>query len=188
MASRETVPVHRRSLDAITSVFAISVIGLCVWAECLKCLLPSPHDSTDCFMSETVPMTWRSWSLRFVFLSLPGRLCNPDLRTRAVASCRWLAFLCLSLIPTACAVKRWRRIAHQVRILKRPEFDFMWQRDKKRCVCGSVLWDSLHCKAYKLGKGLYFLIQGILLWVFLVLETLINDTIFPLNVKQLTLS
>lgn len=74
MASRETVPVHRRSLDAIISVCAISVIGLCVWAECLKCLLPAiswlpfPHDSTDCLMSETVPMTWHSWSLRFFLL------------------------------------------------------------------------------------------------------------------------
>lgn len=123
-----------------TSMFAISVIGLCVWAECLKCLLPaiswlpSPHDSTHCLMSEMCRWRGAAGLCRLFFFSLPGRLCSPYLRTRAAASCRWLAFLCLSLIPTACAVKRWRRIAHQIRILKRPEFDFMWQRDKKRCV------------------------------------------------------
>lgn len=137
--------IHQRSIDAITSICAISLISLCVWADawsvCFLQFLGSfptwqhrlfkVRDGADAASLQT----WRSWSLRFIFFSLPGCLCNPYLRTRAMVSCRWLASLRLSLIPTACAVKRWCRIAHQIRILKRPELDFMWQREKKMCVC-----------------------------------------------------
>lgn len=157
--------LHQSSVDAITSIFAISLIGLCVWADAWSVCFPQFLGSfptrqhrlfkvRDCAHAASL-QTWRSWSLRFLFFfSLPFRLCNPYLRTRAVVSCRCLASPRPGLIPTAGAVKRWRRIAHQIRILKRPKLDFMWQRDRKMCVWVCAL--GLHCKTYKLGKGSCF--------------------------------
>lgn len=157
--------IDQRSADAVTSTFAISLISLCVWADAWRiCFLqflgffPTWQHSlskvSDSAHAVWLQMWW-SWSLRFIFPSLPGHVCNPFPRTRAVVSCRWLASLHLSLISTACAVKRWRRIAHQIRILKRPELDFMWQRDKKMCVWVCAL-GLLRCKTHKFGKGSYF--------------------------------
>lgn len=75
--------------------------------------------------------------------------CNSYLWTCAEVNNRRLASLCMSLIPTSCAVKCWQRITNQIRMLKRPGSAFMWQRAIK-CVC--LCWD---CYTAKITRSCY---------------------------------